>query len=74
MGGWSGQRVLVMGLGTKNGGEESARFAVAQGAQVTVTDLAESEYFSAQLAALSKLPLTFRLGRTRRPTSAKRTS
>lgn len=62
MGGWSGLRVLVMGLGTKHGGTESARFAVAQGAQVTVTDLAGPERFTAQLAELAGLPLTFRLG------------
>ena len=62
MGGWAGMRVLVMGLGTKHGGEESARFAVAQGAQVTVTDLAGADRFPAQLAALAGLPVTFRMG------------
>ena len=33
-------RVLVMGLGTFGGGIDSAAFASAAGAKVTVTDLA----------------------------------
>ncbi|MBP1464581.1 UDP-N-acetylmuramoyl-L-alanine--D-glutamate ligase [Candidatus Chloroploca sp. M-50] len=49
---WSDKHVLVMGLGIHGGGLGVARWLLAQGAQVTVTDLAERELLASSLEAL----------------------
>ena len=48
----TGKRVLVMGLGRFGGGTDAAAFAAAQGARVTVTDLAEAERLGDSLERL----------------------
>ena len=48
----SGKRVLVLGLGVHGGGLGVARWLLRQGAQVTVTDLAEPAALAAPVAAL----------------------
>ena len=62
MGEWTGKRVLVMGLGTKNGGCTSARYAVENGASVTVTDLQPAAALQDSLKQLEDLPIRYRLG------------
>jgi UDP-N-acetylmuramoylalanine--D-glutamate ligase len=56
------RKVTVMGLGRFGGGLGAARFLVAQGARVTVTDLKTSEQLSESVAALKGLPLELHLG------------
>src|SRR5579859_3197299 len=58
-----GKRALVMGLGIHGGGLGVARFLVAQGAEVTVTDLRDPEQLRDSLTALSGLPVRYVLGR-----------
>ena len=58
----AGKKVLVMGLGRFGGGAGVARFLVAQGASVTVTDLADQQRLAEPLASLSDLPITYHLG------------
>ncbi|NTU78795.1 MAG: UDP-N-acetylmuramoyl-L-alanine--D-glutamate ligase [Chloroflexales bacterium] len=50
----SGKRVLVMGLGVHGGGLGVARWLLGQGAQVTITDLADPEALAAPMAALDE--------------------
>lgn len=57
-----GRRVLVMGLGRFGGGAGVARYAVGQGAAVTVTDLAPPEKLGAGLAAIADLVDSGRVG------------
>lgn len=52
-----------MGLGLNGGGLEAARFLVAQGAQVTVTDLRDEKALRPSLEALEDLPIRFVLGK-----------
>jgi len=59
----AGKKVLVMGLGRFGGGAGVARFLVAQGAQVTVTDLADEQKLQTTLASLTGFPITYHLGR-----------
>ncbi|MCO5165803.1 MAG: UDP-N-acetylmuramoyl-L-alanine--D-glutamate ligase [Planctomycetes bacterium] len=61
----AGKRVTVLGLGGFGGGAAAARFLVAQGAQVTVTDLKPPEELAAAVAALDGLPVRFVLGEHR---------
>jgi UDP-N-acetylmuramoylalanine--D-glutamate ligase len=49
-----GKPVLVMGLGVHGGGLGVARWLLRQGAEVTVTDLAEREALAAPVAALDE--------------------
>jgi UDP-N-acetylmuramoylalanine--D-glutamate ligase len=56
------RKVTVMGLGRFGGGLGAARFLVAQGARVTVTDLKTSEQLADSVAALKGLPLELHLG------------
>jgi UDP-N-acetylmuramoylalanine--D-glutamate ligase len=56
------RKVTVMGLGRFGGGLGAARFLVAQGARVTVTDLKSAEQLSDSVAALTGLPLELHLG------------
>ena len=48
----AGQQVLVMGLGVHGGGLGVARWLLRQGADVTVTDMADADALAAPLAAL----------------------
>ncbi len=60
-----GRRALVMGLGTRQGGVGVARYLVAQGAEVTVTDLRPTEALRPALEALAGLPIRYVLGEHR---------
>lgn len=57
-----GKRVLVMGLGSFGGGADSAAFACGQGAQVTVTDLADEAKLGDTIQSLKDLPIQWHLG------------
>jgi len=61
--GLRGKRVLVMGLGLLGGGVAAARYAVSQGADVTVTDLRSEEMLAESVARLAGLPIRYVLGR-----------
>ncbi len=54
--------VLIMGLGTKDGGVGAALFANRQGAKVTVTDLQNKSALKEALAELKDLNIKFVLG------------
>lgn len=58
-----GKRVTLVGLGTRQGGLGIARYLVAQGAHVTVTDLRSEESLAETMSALDGLPIRFVLGR-----------
>jgi UDP-N-acetylmuramoylalanine--D-glutamate ligase len=58
-----GKRVTLVGLGTRQGGLGIARYLVAQGAQVTVTDMRTEEALAETIAALEGLPIRYVLGR-----------
>lgn len=60
-----GARAVVMGLGTRQGGVGVARYLVAQGAEVTVTDLRTAEALAPALAELAGLPIRYVLGEHR---------
>ncbi len=57
------KRVLVMGLGSFGGGADSAAFACGQGAQVTVTDLADESQLKETIQPLRSYPIQWHLGR-----------
>lgn len=57
-----GKRVLVMGLGTRQGGVGVTRYLVRHGADVTVTDLSSADALRTSLDALAGLPIRYRLG------------
>jgi len=59
------KRVVVMGLGSFGGGEDSALFAARAGAKTLVTDLSPAEKLSAALEPLAGLPIEYRLGEHR---------
>jgi UDP-N-acetylmuramoylalanine--D-glutamate ligase len=59
----AGKRATLIGLGTRGGGLGVARYLVAQGAEVTVTDRRPAEALAEPLAALAGLPIRFVLGR-----------
>src|SRR5215217_1311020 len=61
----SDQRVTVMGLGRFGGGIGVARWLVAQGARVLVTDREPAEKLAASVKQLDGLPVQFRLGEHR---------
>jgi len=52
-----GRRITVMGLGRHGGGVAAVQYLAAQGALVTVTDLADAHALRDSLEALSGLPL-----------------
>ncbi|HOM60080.1 MAG TPA: UDP-N-acetylmuramoyl-L-alanine--D-glutamate ligase [Anaerohalosphaeraceae bacterium] len=56
------KRVLIMGLGSFGGGADSVRFACEQGAEVTVTDLAEESKLRETIETLGSLPVRWHLG------------
>ncbi|HYJ16272.1 MAG TPA: hypothetical protein VE170_12330 [Candidatus Limnocylindria bacterium] len=55
-----GKKLLVIGLART--GRECARFLVQQGATVWISDLHGQDALSGEMAALSDLSLTYRLG------------
>lgn len=59
------KRVVVMGLGSFGGGEDSALFAVNAGAHVLVTDLSGPDKLAKTLESLKDLPTEYRLGEHR---------
>lgn len=56
-------KVTVMGLGLHGGGAASARYCIARGAEVTVTDLRDEEALRSSVEGLGDLPIRFVLGR-----------
>ncbi len=60
-----GKRALVMGLGVNGGGLGVTRFLVAQGADVTVTDLRDATVLRPSLDELKGLPVRYVLGQHR---------
>lgn len=57
-----GRRVLLLGLGNRQGGVGVARYLVAQGAEVCITDMRTAEQLAPSLADLEGLPLRLSLG------------
>jgi UDP-N-acetylmuramoylalanine--D-glutamate ligase len=60
---FAGRRITIMGLGFFGGTIGLTRYLVAQGAQVTVTDLQAAADLQDSVAALDGLPVRFVLGR-----------
>ena len=58
-----GKRVLLLGLGSRQGGVGVARYLVEQGAEVRVTDLRSAEQLGGPLDDLSDLSIDFTLGK-----------
>lgn len=58
-----GKRVLLLGLGSRQGGVGVARYLVEQGAEVRVTDLRSAEQLADSLDDLRELTLSFTLGK-----------
>ncbi|RKZ05793.1 UDP-N-acetylmuramoyl-L-alanine--D-glutamate ligase, partial [Candidatus Fermentibacteria bacterium] len=54
--------ILIMGLGTKDGGVGAALFARGRGARVTVTDLQDESVLGNAIAELAGLDIGFALG------------
>lgn len=61
-----GKRVLVMGLGTRQGGLGVTRYLAEQGADVTVTDLRSTDDLGPVVRELAGRPVRFVLGEHRR--------
>jgi UDP-N-acetylmuramoylalanine--D-glutamate ligase len=59
----SGQRVTLIGLGTRRGGLGVARYLARAGAEVTVTDLRPAEALAETITELRDLPIRYVLGR-----------
>ena len=59
------KRVVVMGLGSFGGGEDSALFAAKAGARVLVTDMAGPDKLAAAMEPLNGFPIEYRLGEHR---------
>ena len=59
---WAGRRVLVVGLGRFGGGVGVTRWLVAQGARVTVTDVADATSLEASIEAIAGLDVGLVLG------------
>jgi UDP-N-acetylmuramoylalanine--D-glutamate ligase len=57
-----GQRITVMGLGTRAGGVGVARFLAESGAVVTVTDMRTESDLRESIAQLAGLPIRFAFG------------
>lgn len=58
-----GSKVLIMGLGTKDGGVGATLFAVKHGADVTVTDMQRASSLEKSLLELRDVPVELKLGR-----------
>jgi UDP-N-acetylmuramoylalanine--D-glutamate ligase len=63
---FAGKRITIMGLGFFGGTIGLARYLVAHGAQVTITDLKPAAELQDSVAALHGLPVHFVLGRHER--------
>src|SRR5262245_29710718 len=60
---WRDRRVTLMGLGRHGGGVGAARWLAAQGARLTITDLANADQLADSLTAIAGLPVErYRLG------------
>ena len=59
---FSGQHVLVVGLGVHGGADAAVRWLIAHGASVRVTDKKSQRELRASIKALRGLPITWRLG------------
>jgi len=59
---FAGKNVLIMGLGSKDGGVGAARFAHDAGANVTITDLQGKQKLQPALQELNNIPYTGRFG------------
>ena len=59
------KRVVIMGLGSFGGGEDSAMFCAKAGAKVLVTDLAGADKLAKTLELLEGLAIEYRLGEHR---------
>ncbi len=57
-----GKRVTLVGLGVLGGGVGVARYLVAQGAHVTVTDMRDASELAGSMQDLAGLPVTYHLG------------
>jgi UDP-N-acetylmuramoylalanine--D-glutamate ligase len=62
-GAFTGKRVTIMGLGFFGGTIGLAKYLVAQGAQVTITDLKGADALADSIAALAGWPVRLVLGR-----------
>jgi UDP-N-acetylmuramoylalanine--D-glutamate ligase len=60
---FSGMKVTVMGLGLHGGGMESARYLVARGAEVTVTDLRDEKVLAPSIEKLKGYTIRYVLGK-----------
>jgi len=60
--GFSGKRIVVMGLGFFGGGADCAAFAARSGGEVIVTDLADADGLAGSLEALAGYDITYHLG------------
>ena len=60
-----GRRVVLIGLGSRQGGVGVARYLIERGAEVRVTDLRSAEQLAASLADLDGLPIGWTLGEHR---------
>lgn len=58
-----GKKVLQMGLGILGGGVATARWLVAQGTDLTVTDMKDEAYLAPSLEKLKDLQIKYVLGR-----------
>jgi UDP-N-acetylmuramoylalanine--D-glutamate ligase len=61
----AGQRAVVMGLGSRQGGVGVTRYLVGQGADVTVTDLRSHDDLRGALDEIGDLPVRYTLGEHR---------
>jgi UDP-N-acetylmuramoylalanine--D-glutamate ligase len=57
---WENKRVVILGVARQ--GTALARYLVARGARVTLSDMKAAPALAAELAALDGLPITFALG------------
>jgi UDP-N-acetylmuramoylalanine--D-glutamate ligase len=62
---FDGRKVLVMGLGTRQGGAGVARYLARQRAEVVVTDLRPEAELASTMADLEDLPIRYTLGEHR---------
>src|SRR3989344_2573832 len=61
----NGKKVLLMGLGALGGGLATAKWLLAYGAELTITDLRTADKLKASLAKLNKKRVKFVLGKHR---------
>jgi UDP-N-acetylmuramoylalanine--D-glutamate ligase len=59
---FAGKNVLIMGLGSKDGGVGAARFAHDAGANLTITDLKDKQKLQPALHELNHIPYNGRFG------------